>query len=116
MPITLFLQTQPVAPTGGSPIGGMIFMYGSIFAIFYFLVIRPNQKTRKTHEANILAMKKGDQVVTAGGIVGEVVHIKEITVGTPSVSDHITVKSGESKLVIVRNRIASVGGSEAAAS
>ncbi len=115
MPISLFLQTA--APGAGSTnIAAFLFQIGAIFAIFYFLMIRPQQKQRKAHEAAILAMKKGDQIVTAGGIVGEVVHIKETTVGTPSLSDHITVKSAESKLVVVRNRIASVGGSEPAAS
>ncbi len=115
MPIQLFLQTT--APASGGPgIAPFLFQIGAIFAIFYFLMIRPQQKQRKAHEATILAMKKGDQVVTAGGIVGEVVHIKEQTAGAPSLADHITVKSVESKLVIVRNRIASVGGSEPAAS
>lgn len=114
MPIQLFLQTTAPASSGPG-IAPFLFQIGAIFAIFYFLMIRPQQKQRKTHEANILAMKKGDQIVTAGGIVGEVVHIKETTAGTPALTDHITVKSAESKLVIVRNRIASVGGSEAAA-
>ena len=53
---------------GSSQIASMIFMYGAIFAIFYFLMIRPQQKQRKAHEAAILAIKKGDQILTAGGI------------------------------------------------
>jgi preprotein translocase subunit YajC len=114
MPIQLFLQTAPA--TGGPGIMPFLFQIGAIFAIFYFLMIRPQQKQRKAHEASILAMKKGDQVVTAGGIVGEAVHIKETTVGTPALTDHITVKSGESKLIVLRSRIASVGGSEEVAS
>ena len=115
MPISLFLQTTAPASTGPG-IAPFLFQIGAIFAIFYFLMIRPQQKQRKAHEATILAMKKGDQIVTAGGIVGEVVHIKEQTAGAPSLADHITVRSAESKLVVVRSRIASVGGSEPAAS
>lgn len=118
MPISLFLQATPAAPSGGSALAPFLFQIGAIFAIFYFLMIRPQQKQRKAHEAAILAMKKGDQVVTAGGIVGEVVHIKENARDGkpgPSLQDHITVRSGESKLIVVRNRIASVGGSEPAA-
>jgi preprotein translocase subunit YajC len=64
-----------------------------------------------------MAIKKGDQIVTAGGIVAEVVHIKEsLKDGVPvsALTDHITIKSGESKLIVTRARIASVGGSEAA--
>jgi preprotein translocase subunit YajC len=54
-------------------------MYGAIFAIFYFILIRPGQRERKAQEAMIKQVKRGDEVVTAGGIVGEVIHIKEAT-------------------------------------
>ena len=115
---TLFLQTTAPATGGGAALAPFLFQIGAIFAIFYFLMIRPQQKQRKAHEAAILAIKKGDQVVTAGGIVGEVVHIKEgLKDGAPvsGLADHITIKSGESKLIVTRSRIASVGGSEASA-
>ena len=85
-----------------------------IFGIFYFLMIRPQQKQRRKHEDTIRGLKKGDQVVTAGGIVGEVVHIAQATQeGQPVVGmgDHITIKSGDSRLIVTRGRIASVGGS-----
>lgn len=114
MPYTLFLQATP-APAGPG-LAPFLFQIGAIFAIFYFLMIRPQQKQRKAHEAAILAMKKGDQVVTAGGIVGEVLHIAAPGEKGPALTDHITIKSGESRLVILRSRIASVGGSEAVAS
>ena len=44
-----------------------------IFAIFYFLLIRPQQRRMKEHQAMVKAVKKGDDVVTAGGVVGKVV-------------------------------------------
>lgn len=113
MPISLFLQAQSAAPAGGS-IAPFLFQIGAIFAIFYFLMIRPQQKQRKAHEAAILALKKGDQVVTAGGLVGEVVHIAAPGEKGASLGDHITIKCGESRLVVVRSRIANVGGVEAA--
>ncbi len=91
---------------------GPIFMYGAIFAIFYFILIRPQQKQRKNHEALVKAVKRGDEVVTTGGIVGEVIHIRDTPAadGTTSNSaeDRITIKSGESRLVIERGRIARV--------
>lgn len=99
------------APAGGNPLLGPLFMYGAIFVIFYFVLIRPGQKQRKAHEALIKALKKGDEVVTAGGVVGEVLHIKEtVTEGTPvpTMEDRITIRSGESKLVIERGRITRV--------
>lgn len=113
MPV-IFAQAAPAG--GGASLAPFLFQIGAIFAIFYFLMIRPQQKQRKKHEAAILAIKKGDQIVTAGGIVGEVVHIKDgLKDGQPSagLGDHITIKSGESRLVVTRGRIASVGGSEA---
>jgi preprotein translocase subunit YajC len=114
----LHLIVAQAAPTGGASLAPFLFQIGAIFAIFYFLMIRPQQKQRKAHEAAIMAIKKGDQIVTAGGIVGEVVHIKEgLKDGAPvtGLGDHITIKSGESKLIVTRSRIASVGGSEASA-
>lgn len=107
---TLFLQATAPATGGGAALAPFLFQIGAIFAIFYFLMIRPQQKQRKAHEAAILAIKKGDQILTAGGIVGEVVHIKELG-EKAGLGDHLTIKSGESKLVVTRARIASVGGS-----
>lgn len=109
----IFAQTQAPASGGVASFAPFLFQIAAIFAIFYFLMIRPQQKQRKAHEAAIMALKKGDQVVTAGGIVGEVLHIKEgLKDGTPvsGLADHITIKSGESKLVVTRGRIAAVGG------
>jgi len=90
---------------------GPIFMYGAIFAIFYFILIRPGQKQRKALEAMIRQVKRGDEIVTAGGIVGEVVHIREASTGEGKgvpAEDRITIKSGDSRLVIERGRIARV--------
>lgn len=90
---------------------GPIFMYGAIFAIFYFVLIRPGQRQRKAQDALIRQVKRGDEIVTQGGIIGEVVHIKETTAGegtSNTLEDRITIKSGESRLVIERGRIARV--------
>jgi preprotein translocase subunit YajC len=84
----------------------MLVMYGGIFAIFYFLLIRPQQKQRKAHEQLVLQLKRGDRIVTAGGIVGEVQHIK--AADKPTSDDEITIKSGESRLIIERGRIAKI--------
>jgi preprotein translocase subunit YajC len=91
---------------------GPIFMYGAIFAIFYFILIRPQSKQRKEHETLIRAVKRGDEVVTAGGLVGEVIHIKEAMGpdGTTAVplEDRLTIKSGESRVVVERGKIARI--------
>jgi len=72
----------------------------AIGAIFYFLIIRPQGQARKRAEAMLAAIKKGDTVVTAGGIVGKVKDIKDAL---------ITIESSTSSLVIERARIVRVG-------
>ena len=49
----------------------------AIFAIFYFLLIRPQQKKLKEHQAMIEALRRGDQVITQGGVVGKVTKVRE---------------------------------------
>ena len=89
----------------GNPLQ-LIVMYGAIFVIFYFVLLRPQQKQKKAHDELVKQLKKGD----AGGIVGEVVHIApRATDGAPAMDDRITIKSAESRLVIERGRIARVG-------
>ena len=51
-----------------------------IFVVFWFLLIRPQQKRMKDHKTKIEAVKKGDQVVTGGGLVGKVVRVDDIYV------------------------------------
>ncbi|MBI3625453.1 MAG: preprotein translocase subunit YajC [Candidatus Rokubacteria bacterium] len=57
-----------------------ILFFGAIFAIFYFLLIRPQQKQRKGREAMLATIKRGDRVVTTGGLHGTVVGLNEQTV------------------------------------
>jgi len=101
---------------GSSQIASMIFMYGAIFAIFYFVLIRPQQRQRKAHNELVQALKKGDEIVTAGGLVGEVLHITSVNKdGAVSMEDRITIKTGESKVIVERGRISRVGSSTPAA-
>ncbi len=100
---------QAAAPTGGGTLTPILFQFGLIFLIFYFLLIRPQQKQRKKHEEALRNLKKGDRIVTAGGIVAEVIHIKETQVegvAKPAMDDQVTIKSGETRLIIERGRIA----------
>lgn len=61
---------------GGSGLEGIIMLL-AMFAIFYFLLIRPQQKRAKQHKEMIEALKSGDQVITAGGIHGKVVAVQD---------------------------------------
>jgi preprotein translocase subunit YajC len=108
-PATLSLSSLLQLPTSGNPLFGPLFMYAAIFAIFYFILIRPQQRQRKQHELTIQNLKKGDKVVTAGGVIGDVVHIKPVAPdGKATAEDEVTIKSGESRLVVERGRIARI--------
>ena len=93
-----------------NPILGSIFMYGAIFAIFYFILIRPQATQRKKHDELVRNLKKGDEIVTNGGLVGEVLFIKEKGGDDASggMDDRVTIKSGETRVIIERGRIAKI--------
>ena len=93
------------APSGNSFFAPLA-LYAVIALIFYFVLFRPQQAQRRRHDAAVRAIKRGDAVVTAGGIVGEVVSVRELTSGAPSAEDHVTIRSGESRLVVERGKIA----------
>ena len=108
-PLALALLAQsPLA--GRSTLLPFVFQVVAIFAIFYFVMIRPQQKQRKQHEDRLKNLKRGDEVVTAGGIVGRVVHIAEGAKDAKgsALEDRITIKSDESRLIVERGRIARV--------
>jgi preprotein translocase subunit YajC len=110
MTFALLLQAAPSAGGAGA-FTPLIFQFGLIFLIFWFLIIRPQQKQRKRHEEALRSLRKGDRIVTAGGIIADVVHIREsMTDGksSPSMDDEVTIKSGESRLIVERARIAKV--------
>jgi preprotein translocase subunit YajC len=69
-------------------------------AVIYFLILRPQQAARKKHEELLKGLKKNDEVVTIGGIIGKVKEVKE---------DRVTIESGTSTLVVERARIVKVG-------
>jgi preprotein translocase subunit YajC len=107
----LLLLQGPTAPGGGSPLFQLGIQFALILAIFYFLMIRPQQKQRRQHEEALRNLKKGDEIVTAGGIVGQVLHIRDgVKEGTAqrTMEDQVTIKSGESRLVVERGRIARI--------
>ncbi|MCF3596085.1 preprotein translocase subunit YajC [Rhodobacteraceae bacterium LMO-12] len=63
-----------------------------IFAIMYFLLIRPQQKKAKEHQAMIEAVRRGDQVITQGGIVGKVTKVKDDGEVEVEIADGVKVR------------------------
>jgi len=77
---------------GGGAITQLLVPIALMFAIFYFLLIRPQQKKAKEHRAKLDAIKRGDRVITGGGIIGIV---------TKAVTDEVTVEISEGVRVSV---------------
>ena len=63
-----------------NPLGNPLIMIGLMLVMFYFILIRPQQKQRKEQEAKVNSLEKGDKVVTIGGLHSTVHHISEKTV------------------------------------
>ncbi|MFB2530905.1 preprotein translocase subunit YajC [Paracoccus sp. p4-l81] len=68
---------QAAGASSGAAAFGQFIPLILIFAIMYFLMIRPQQKRLREHRAMVEALRRGDQVVTGGGIVGKVTHVRE---------------------------------------
>lgn len=86
------------AEQGGGGAAGTLIMLAAFIGIFYFLLIRPQRQQQKRHQEMIQSLRRGDEVVTLGGIVGRIVHIKE---------NRITLKTAEdTRLVIERDKVA----------
>jgi preprotein translocase subunit YajC len=103
------LQAAPPRAGGGMMLGIQVVL---ILAIFYFMMVRPQQTQRKRHESSLMGLKKGDEIITAGGIIGKVIHIKQGMkdgAAAPSLEDAVTIQSGESRLIVERGRIARIG-------
>jgi len=83
-----------------SSLAMLVLQFGAIILIFYFLLIRPQAQARKKHAAILAQLKRGDDITTAGGIVGKVKDVKD---------DRITIESGSATLVVERSRIVRVG-------
>ncbi|WP_425335979.1 preprotein translocase subunit YajC [Sphingomonas kaistensis] len=80
-----------------------IFPFLLIFIIFYFLMIRPQQKRVKDHQAMIAAVKKGDEVITAGGIRGRVTRVVDEREAEVEIAPGVKVRVVKSTLSQVLN-------------
>ena len=102
-----FAYAMAQAPNSGSGSNALVtpLFIAAMFAIFYFLLIRPQQRQKKDREAMLAAVKKGDRVVTTSGLHGTVVGLNENTV-TLKVADSVKLDFDRSAL----GRIASLSG------
>ncbi|MCK4378308.1 MAG: preprotein translocase subunit YajC [Deltaproteobacteria bacterium] len=92
-------------PAGGGAGGGLEAIKGFfplilMFVIFYFLLIRPQQKKQNTHKNLLANLKRGDEIVTTGGLMGKITAITDRTI-TVEVADKIRVKILRSQIMTV---------------
>lgn len=93
---TVFAMGSPqagAAPAGGMEIMMQFFPLILMFAIFWFLLIRPQQKRAKAHKEMLAELKRGDYVITGSGIIGRIIEIDD---------EQILLESGDSKLRVSR--------------
>ena len=97
----------PAPSPGAAILGSPMLMIAVMFGVFYFLLIRPQQKRQREADDMLKALRKGDKVRTSGGIRGEIVDLTENEV-TLLIADKV-------KINVLRSHIASRAGAEAKA-
>lgn len=107
--LSLFLLAQaatPAAPQGpGGLFAGPLVPFICIGVIFYLLMIRPQQKKQKEHQALVSSLKTGDKVVACGGIHGIISNVKEATVML-KVADNVKLEIDKGSIAVVSRRSA----------
>ena len=100
------------AQTGsGFPI--LLLQMAAIGLVFYFLILRPSSQARKRHAELLGTLKKNDEVMTSGGIIGKVRDIKEVEVEGGAKETRVTIESGTATVVVERSRIVRIGNESA---
>ena len=99
--------TPAYAQAAGSGMGGALGSFLPlilIFAIMYFLLIRPQQKKVKEHQAMVAALRRGDQIVTQGGMIGKVVKVKDAGEVEVEIATDVKVRIVQSTIAQVLNK------------
>ncbi|MDH4062420.1 MAG: preprotein translocase subunit YajC [Aquincola sp.] len=97
---TAYAQTAP-APASGGTESTLITLLPLVlmFVVLYFIMIRPQMKRQKEHKAMIEALAKGDEIVTAGGLLGKVTKLGET---------YISIEAGTGELMVQRTAVVQV--------
>lgn len=101
----MFVTPAYAQTAGGGMAGlGQFLPLILIFAIMYFLLIRPQQKKAKEHRAMVEALRRGDTVVTQGGLIGKVTKVKEDNEVEVEIATGVKVRVVQSTIATVLNR------------
>lgn len=98
-----YAQTTGAAPAGGGGIFGQINMlipFIAMFAIFYFLLIRPQQKKQRDLRQMLQHLKRGDRVITSGGIYGTIIRIRNDIVHL-EIADQVRIRINKGSIADV---------------
>ena len=98
--LELLFAMAPQGGEGGCGLISTLIMFGAIFLIFYFMIIRPQQKRSKEREKLLSNLEKGDKVVTNGGIHGVIAGLEEKT-ALLQVSENVKLKIDRSAITTV---------------
>jgi preprotein translocase subunit YajC len=102
-----FASSAPPGGAGSGAIAMQLLFFAAIFAVFYFLLIRPQQKQKRDREQMLSAIKRGDRVVTTSGLHGTVTGLSEHTI-TLRVADQVKLEFDRASV----GRIVTAGASE----
>jgi preprotein translocase subunit YajC len=93
-----FAQTTSAAPGGLDLIGMLPFV--AVFAVMYFVMIRPQMKRQKEHRAMVEAIAKGDEIATAGGLIGKITTLGDTYIGV-EIANGVEIQLQRSAIVQV---------------
>ncbi len=88
----LYFLTTTADPTATGGLTSSLLMMGIMLAIFYFMLIRPENKRKKEAEEMRSAVKNGDKITTIGGIIGTVVNVKDDKIVIESGADQVRIE------------------------
>ncbi|NJD23265.1 MAG: preprotein translocase subunit YajC [Melioribacter sp.] len=100
MDILLAMAPAPDGQGGGGSMISTLIMFGAIFAIFYFMIIRPQQKRAKEQKKMLEALQKGDKIILSGGMHGTIAGLEDKTV-LVDVGNNIKIKFERSSILSV---------------
>lgn len=100
---SIIAMAPPQQGQGGGEIYSTLIMFALIIGIFYLMIIRPQQKRAKEREALLGQIKKGDKIITAGGIHGEIVGVDEKTL-LIEIADKVKVKIERNSISVVNKQ------------
>lgn len=98
--MALLMAPAPGEGSGSGSLISTLIMFGAIIAIFWFMILRPQQKKQKQHQQLLEALKKGDKVVMSGGMHGTIAGIDDRTV-LVQVADNVKMKFEKNAITTV---------------